>query len=603
MWSHSFKWNLHKLHLWRWKAGTCCKCEGPLRGGFCLFCDLKDSFTKAYSFNDTSNNFNQLPQPQFENYLCKLCGNNLHDGYDCQQQFSFIYKQEPSYNQNYNGNYYPHDLPSCLCCNNYGGSHSTFQCQPMDQNNDSSGLDQIQSPQYPRIHHPFQADVEEVLHDREKFMQDTQTFLEKFNRFSFGFTLRVLTIAWERIDKIKYVLTKPEEILDLMYKLREDVQNIREELAEYIDSPIWNCLIFFYEEDEEYTIQYREYLEKSPDAVTTVLPNEEPEYSSSMGYEHSNTTSKTESDKIIKSGVEELVPILSENKVTSEDKKECDMPVSPICDDHSDIFSYSKNDDDISSDDDDFEDIEYVKASLPDLEIVNIVLREKLLSITRLISNIESLNDNPTPDCVLNSSVSIPIFEESDNSLSNNFSPEFETFCDHTEETKSGNTTTHADDSLPEYDSFCFEIKPDQDRLINVLKNDIPDDLRDPLLEEADLFLAYDNSTPSGDIRFLEELLIDNSIPFPNNESPDSDFDNPSFPLPPLEPPDAEFDFEPDAEEEIPVVMNEKDEFDDYFPFMFFIRIFMPYLICSKMFICFVSAESEDTIFDPGISV
>nr|GFD50314.1 hypothetical protein [Tanacetum cinerariifolium] len=55
---------------------------------------------------------------------------------------------------------------------------------------------------------------------------------------------------------------------------------------------------------------------------------------------------------------------------------------------------------------------------------------------------------------------SIPIFEESDNSLSDNFLPEFETCYDHTDEMRSGNTT-HANDSLPEYDSFCFEIEPD----------------------------------------------------------------------------------------------------------------------------------------------
>nr|GEU84010.1 hypothetical protein [Tanacetum cinerariifolium] len=240
-------------------------------------------------------------------------------------------------------------------------------------------------------------------------------------------------------------------------------------------------------------------------------------------------SSLMKSDEIIKSGVEELVPILSENEVTSEDKRECDVPV---CDDHSEIFFYSNNDDDISSDDDDFEDIEYVEASLPDPEIV---------IINRLISNIESLNENPTPDCVLDSFASIPTFEESNNSLSDIFSPEFETFCHHTEETRSSNTTTHADNSLPEYDSLCFEIEPDQERLINVVKNDIPDDSTiDPLLEEADLFLASDNSIPSGienfaydskgDIRFLEELLIDDSIPFPNNESSASDFDNPLFP-------------------------------------------------------------------------
>nr|GEW64663.1 hypothetical protein [Tanacetum cinerariifolium] len=223
-------------------------------------------------------------------------------------------------------------------------------------------------------------------------------------------------------------------------------------------------------------------------AVAPILSTKEPEYSPSMGCENPNTTSETESDEIIQSGVEKLVLILSENEVTSEDKKECDVPIcenSSISDDHSEIFSDSNNDDDISSDDDDFEDIEYVEASLPDPEIVNlakendvnieeeevdledvfqiqdIVLREKLLSINRLIANIESLNDNPTLDHVLNSSFSFPISDESDNSLSDNFSLEFETFCDHTKETRSDNTTTHADNSLPDYDSFCFEIETD----------------------------------------------------------------------------------------------------------------------------------------------
>nr|GEV63454.1 C2 calcium/lipid-binding domain, CaLB [Tanacetum cinerariifolium] len=351
-------------------------------------------------------------------------------------------------------------------------------------------------------------------------------------------------------------------------------------------------------------------------AVAPIISTKEPEYS--MGYENPNTTPKTESDEIIKSGGEELVPILSENEVTSEDKRECDVPVcenSTICDDHSDF----KNDDDISSDDDDFEDVEYVEASLFDPKIIsveeeNVVqqeeeeidledisqiqdvdLREKLLSITRLISNIKSLNDNPTPDCMINSSISIPTFEESDNSLSDNFSPEFKTFCDHTKETRSDNTTTHANDSLPEYDSFCFEIEPDQERLINVAKSNISDDSsNDSLLEEADLFLASDNSIPpgienfaddsEGDIRFLEELLIDDSIPFPNNKSSYSNFkDNPSVPRPPPELPDDEFN----ARKEIPVVMNDKDEDVDIYP---------------EMFPLLLSAESEDTIFDPGIS-
>nr|GEW87273.1 hypothetical protein [Tanacetum cinerariifolium] len=62
-------------------------------------------------------------------------------------------------------------------------------------------------------------------------------------------------------------------------------------------------------------------------AIAPILSTEEPEYSPSMGYEHPNTTPEMESDEIINSGAEELVPILSENEVTSEDKRECDMPV------------------------------------------------------------------------------------------------------------------------------------------------------------------------------------------------------------------------------------------------------------------------------------
>nr|GFA19998.1 hypothetical protein [Tanacetum cinerariifolium] len=211
-----------------------------------------------------------------------------------------------------------------------------------------------------------------------------------------------------------------------------------------------------------------------------------------MGYEHLSITLETESDEVTKFNAENLLPIPSECEVTLEDKKECDLPISEnslVCDNHSDIFPDSKIDDDISVYNDDFEDIS---------QIQDIVLREKLLSITRLISNIESLNDNSTPNCVLNSFNSF-------NSLLDNFSPEFKTFCDHSEETRSGNTT-HADNSLPEYDLFCFEIESDQERLINLVKNKIPNDSsNDSLLEEVNLFLS-NNSIPPGMENVADEL-------------------------------------------------------------------------------------------------
>nr|GEZ62840.1 retrovirus-related Pol polyprotein from transposon TNT 1-94 [Tanacetum cinerariifolium] len=57
-------------------------------------------------------------------------------------------------------------------------------------------------------------------------------------------------------------------------------------------------------------------LNKEKQEVKNVVeqPAEQPEYSPSMGYEHPNTTLERESDEIIKSGVEELVQILSENE-------------------------------------------------------------------------------------------------------------------------------------------------------------------------------------------------------------------------------------------------------------------------------------------------
>nr|GEW80859.1 hypothetical protein [Tanacetum cinerariifolium] len=191
---------------------------------------------------------------------------------------------------------------------------------------------------------------------------------------------------------------------------------------------------------------------------------------------------------------------------------------------------------------DDFEDIEYVEASLfnpknvsieeensveeenvvkqeedvnfEDIsQIQDVFLREKLLSITRLISNIESLNDNSTPD-----------------------------------QTRSGNTT-YDDNSLPEYDLFCFEIEPDQERLIILV-------LKILLMTQKE-------------IHFLEELLIDYSIL--SHELFNSNFeDNPSIPRPPPEPPDAETD----AGEETLVVMNDKDKFDDDYQFFMFDKVF-----------------------------
>nr|GFB13228.1 hypothetical protein [Tanacetum cinerariifolium] len=121
---------------------------------------------------------------------------------------------------------------------------------------------------------------------------------------------------------------------------------------------------------------------------------------------------------------------------------------------------------------------------------------------------------------------------------------------------------------------------------------------------------------PEGDIRFLEELLINDSIL--SHELSDSNFeDNPSISRPPPEPPNDNFDLELEVISVVIEDIDEPDEHfnpggeifvstkiedDDHFPFIIVIRFFLPYFIFPEISPLFLSAESEDTIFDPGIS-
>ncbi|GJZ73989.1 hypothetical protein Tco_0638135 [Tanacetum coccineum] len=298
-----------------------------------------------------------------------------------------------------------------------------------------------------------------------------------------------------------------------------------------------------------------------------------------MGDEHLNTIPETESDEVIKSSVKNLVPIPSESEVTSDNM--CDVP---FCDknhfdDESDLMEslinqetlivYSpKTDsllekfvgelapispriheadfdpeedirlddqlfyDDTSSDDDSFEDIDYVKALPPDFELVSLekvkdfdtedgeidtdilltikddILCKKLQNINLLIAKIESLNDNPL----------LILFD--------------------IEEKNSGSTTVHADISLPEYDSFHFEIEPDQGELTRVVVEDISDNLT------RELYVHVPNVLPT-----------------------------------------------------LPTLVDRL-----YLFLTYVIRLFLPYFTYPVESPFLLSSGSEDSIFDPGIS-
>nr|GEU66188.1 hypothetical protein [Tanacetum cinerariifolium] len=355
--------------------------------------------------------------------------------------------------------------------------------------------------------------------------------------FLFGFTPRVLTIAWERIDKIKYVLTEPEEIPESIYKLPEDVRNIRAELAEYINSPIWNYPIFFYDEDEEYTIQYREYLEKFPDAVTTVLPNEEPEYSLSMRYEHLSTTPETKLDEVTESSVKNLVPIPSEYEVTSDDESECDMPIKDDCSLVFTTFSnplFDYNDDFTSSDDESLFDEDVPIEEFKDYS-------------NPLFDDEEIHSDKLDPYCFNAESDLIESLLNRDTLIDS--SPTFDFLLK-----EFSSELAHINLILPEIEEADFDLGEE------ILEDN------DSLMDEIDLFLATDELLPpniksdgydsEGDIHFLKRLLVNDSIPLPENELSDFDLDDPLCPRPPPKPPDVEFDFEPNSGEVISTVMK-----------------------------------------------
>ncbi|GJV84598.1 putative ribonuclease H-like domain-containing protein [Tanacetum coccineum] len=291
------------------------------------------------------------PQPQFETYLCELCGNNAHYGYDCPPQFPFVYEQEPCYNQNFSDNYYLQNSPSFsqqyLCCAYCGVS------------------------------------IEEMRHEQQLVDRKIKEITND---------LGIRRFRGEEIDE--------EYERDCEIRIRKLKQ----------DFNVWGSEVRKKEkayEDEKYAAACRYMLSVTCDdeddyiplAITTDLPIEEPDNSLNMGDEHLDTIPATESDEVIKSSVENLVPIPSEFEGISDDS--CDVPICDIgrinvesdfveslinCD--TSIFHSSKIDpileefagelahiapippgiveadfdpnDDTSSDDDDFEDIEYI---------------------------------------------------------------------------------------------------------------------------------------------------------------------------------------------------------------------------------------------------
>ncbi|GJW77919.1 hypothetical protein Tco_0139601 [Tanacetum coccineum] len=86
--------------------------------------------SKPNFVDDSPNVFDPPPQPPM--YSCEFCGNDARYGHYCTPQVPFIYP-EPCYNQDFNFPQDFHDFQQqYLCCENCGGPHETFECQPLN---------------------------------------------------------------------------------------------------------------------------------------------------------------------------------------------------------------------------------------------------------------------------------------------------------------------------------------------------------------------------------------------------------------------------------------------------------------------------------------
>nr|GEV24363.1 hypothetical protein [Tanacetum cinerariifolium] len=362
---------------------------------------------------------------------------------------------------------------------------------------------------------------EEILQAKENLMKSIQTFLNKFNRISF--------------------------------------REMPKELAEYINSPSWNRPSF-YDDDDEHSIQYKEYLENSSIAIAPDLPTKEPDNSLSMRDEHLSTIPETKLDEFIKSTVENLVLIPSESEVTFDNEKSISPKIDPHCfNAESELIESLLNRDtliEFSPNIDSF--LEEFSSELAHINLIPLGIEEAdfdLKEEIRLVENLLYDNSSPRPPEELNAEIADTIVES--------FSP-------------SPIPVEDSDSHMEEIDLFL-----------------VTDDLMPPCIENDD----YDSE---GDIHFFEEFLSNDPFTLPENESFNFDHhDDPSFSHPPPKPPDVEifFDFEPD----MGVLTKVVEDIFEHYVLIPKVLPSQPTLYPNIDTLLTFSSKNKDKVFKPGI--
>nr|GEZ30215.1 hypothetical protein [Tanacetum cinerariifolium] len=427
-------------------------------------------------------------------------------------------------------------------------------------------------------------------------------------------------------DEIKIAELK-ENFNGMSNEIRKNEKLLQQEQWAYLSThPLKRLTSFCYDDDDDdddYTFAI------TPDEP--VLSIEEPDNSLSIGDQHLDTIPATKSDEFIKSSVENLILDLCESEGIPEHM--CDVPSHDnylpldVSTDQFEDFSESNNEfSSIDNDSFSIDDIDYVEASPPDSELVSSevieivipevggidddilltikddIIREKLLNVNLLISKIEALNANTTPsfDCkTKSSSTSLNSLLEETNTFDNSL-PEFETFCFDVKEISSGSTTTHPDISLPEYEAFY-------DDHVKEISSGSPTTHSDSSLYASFIFYLSINPFPPADgsdsYEFTDELIPFISPPeydcFLFKVKPNSrDFTK-----------DVVEDISPTKEPQVlntlpthpTLQLNMKFQPSSESLFTYVVWIFLPFLVYSVAPHYLPFVRNEDAIFDPGI--
>nr|GFA06906.1 hypothetical protein [Tanacetum cinerariifolium] len=485
----------------------------------------------------------------------------------------------------------------------------------------------------PEIHPPSQEISDEVFQAKGDLMKSIQTFLEEFNYIPFEEKPKILLQAWYKFFTIQHA--QPEDPNELFQKLLEDLK----ELAEYANSLSRDRLSFF-DNNEDHSVQYKENLENSSNSNQE---NEGPP-------QDFNIRQLIREEWCIEKLLKDLKELAEYNQSTNTDR-----PIF-LNDNHpknsSEENYFSKTNQEPPQDSDIHQLIEECSVEFlcihDDIDnLIESALDSKLLLINSVNSQRLDKKEQEVKNVVeqpagLFTTFSNPLFKDNDDldssnneSLSDKDVPaeEFkiysnplcdedkinfdkldphcfnvesdfvesllnrDTFIDFSSKFDFSGELAHIKPEIPKSDvDFEEEILQDgnsqQEEIDIVTETDdvLPpsvendDDDYDLLLGEADLFLSDDSIPPEelnaeiADtiIKYIPLLPIPVQDVMEDNDEPDEHFN-------------------PGGE----INVSTKTEDVDYFPF---IRFFLSYFIFPEISPLLLSAESEDTIFDPVIS-